>query len=255
MKKQLLVLVLIIMGLTGYAKAKTVNLLVDQRNFYPFSYKTKAGQIEGIHIDIVKKALKELAYDVVITAYPRKRCYYLIKEIKADGMISVAYSSGAAVFFEFPPSAATDKRSEWRITQIDYMVATYRRNGFRYKGDHQTLPNSVRIPFGETFASDLLKEGFHIDEGGYDDRSNFRKLIRDKDGAVIVNSVMGEKIIEELNIVDQVTIHSIPFVSESYYLAFSKQDHLSLKEKHEIWTEIVHWRNDYVFMLQVFSKY
>lgn len=232
--------------------AKSITLAVDERDWSPFTFQEK-GRPSGMHIELVTHALQELGYEVKIIPYPRKRSIHNTNSGNVDGMISITFHPKLALTMTFPKDAAPAIESAWRIMQVDHVLVTP-KTGFDYSGDLKTLPMPVRIPQGETIGLDLKKAGLQVDEGR-SDILNFRKMVRDRDGSVVTTSIIAERIIEAPAFKDKIKIHAIPISSQSYFLAFSRVSPFSYEEKQRIWNEIQKWRNDYVFMLQVFAKY
>lgn len=87
------------------------------------------------------------------------------------------------------------------------------------------------------------------------DAQNFGKLIRDRKGAVITTSVVAEIMNRKLKYRNKLKISATPVRSDSYYLVFSKKSRFAYTEKKRVWQEIARWRDDYIFMLQVYSQY
>ncbi|MDM8516501.1 hypothetical protein QUF76_09895, partial [Desulfobacterales bacterium HSG16] len=146
------------------------------------------------------------------------------------------------------------QESKWRIMQVDHMVITHMDSQYEFEGDIKTLPAPIRLPFGEALATDLEKAGLKVDMAK-EARNNFRKLMRDKTGVVITTSVMAEEMNKQFEFKDKFIISPTPLASQSYFLAFSKKSEVSDDEKKKIWEEIARWRDDYLFMLQIFAQY
>lgn len=249
-------LIVIIWTITTMAaqplSAKSLTLSVDERDWFPFTFQ-KTGASTGMHIELVTHALQKLGYKVNIIPYPRKRAIHNAKSGLVDGMVSISFHPNLSSTMIFPKDAAIEKESAWRIMQVDHVLITPKTE-FDYSGDLKTVPVPVRIPSGETISLHLKKAGLKVDEAR-SDLVNFRKMNRDRDGSVVSTSIMAERLNENPVFADKIKIHAIPISSQSYFLAFSRVSSLSHEEKQQIWDEIQKWRNDYVFMLQVYAKY
>lgn len=232
--------------------AQTLTLAVDSRYWYPFTYQVD-GNAGGMHIDIVKKALTDLGYSVDIQPYPRKRCFFSADNGTVDGMISVAYHESLSEIFSFPSDAKEPHESDWRIMQVDHVVISCDPN-YDYDGILSHLPTPIRLPVGESLSFDLTQAGLAVDEAKTDIQ-NMRKLIRDQRGVVITSSVLAEKMASDREFDGRVFINATPVSSQSYFLAFSKKSSLSQEEQMKIWERIKALREDYVYMLQLFSQY
>jgi polar amino acid transport system substrate-binding protein len=236
-----------------FSHADSIKLGCDYRYWYPFTYEEKK-IAKGMHVDIVRKALETLGYQIKIVSLPRKRCIISAQNGDIDGIISIAFHPELVKFLAFPEDVTQTKESSGRIMQIDQVVVTYIDNPYEFEGDIRSLPIPVRIPRGESLMADLGKTGLKVEETN-SDKQNFGKLIRDKIGVVITSSMIAENMELDPVFKGKFKINSKPLVSESYHLAFSAKTRLTATEKASIWREIEKWRNDYVFMQQVYSQY
>ncbi|MBA4368498.1 MAG: hypothetical protein C0403_12775 [Desulfobacterium sp.] len=236
-----------------FSHADLIKLGCDYRYWYPFTYEEK-GKAKGMHVDIVRKALESLGYQIEIVSLPRKRCIISAQNGEIDGIISIAFHPELTKFLEFPQDVTQIKESSGRIMQIDHVVVTYIDNPYEFKGDIRSLPIPVRIPRGESLVADLGKIGLKVEEAN-SDKQNFGKLIRDKIGVVITSSMIAENMDLDPAFKGKFKINPTTLASESYHLAFSAKTRLTAAEKTYIWREIEKWRNDYVFMQQVYSQY
>lgn len=224
-----------------------------ERDWYPFLFK-QDGLPQGIFYDIVGKALASLEIKSEIAFVPVKRAIHYAKYGKADGIIALGYQSGLEPFLDYPPGADTGAESAWRIIQIDHVVVSSATGNYEYDGDLKTIPHPVRILTGAPIVENLEKTGVRY-ETVANDSQNFGKLIRDGNGAIITTSVVAEIMNRKPIYRNKIKISATPVSSDSYHLVFSKKSRLSGAEKQRLWQEIARWRNDYIFMLQVFSQY
>ncbi len=236
-----------------FAGAETIKLCSDARDWYPFTYEEDS-QAKGMHVDIVIHALRHGGHEYEIFPYPRRRCIHYVRRGKMDGMISIAYDPVLAEFFDYPPGAQTEGVSDWRIMQVDHVVVTPASTAYEFTGDIRSIPEPVRVPAGETIMAPLRTAGLKIVEV-QTDRQTFSMLIRDETGSLITTSIIAETMNEDPKYHGKFTIQPAPLTSQSYFLAFSKRSPLSQEVRQQIWEEIVTWRKDYVYMLQLFALY
>ncbi len=255
MKRSLLIVILILcwVSVPGGSSAETLKLCADGRDWYPFTYR-EGIQAKGLHVDIVTKALESLGYAFDIVPYPRNQCISHVQDGDMDGMISLAYDSNLARFLTYPPGAKDAAVSKWRIMQVDHVVVTYIEDDYEFEGKIETLPPPVRIPSGETITSEFQKIWPKI-EKAVTDEENFYNLLQERTGVVITTSVMAETMNKNPQYRGLFKIQATPLASQSYYLVFSRTARIALEEKQRIWEEIARWRDDYVFMLQLFAQY
>ncbi len=239
--------------LPAVSVADVLNLCADGRDWYPFTYR-EGLRSRGMHVDIVTQALQHLDYDYTVIPSPRDRCIAHVQSGEMDGMISVAYNSNLARFLTYPPDAKNAQESQWRIMQVDHVVVTYLEDDYEFDGNVETLPAPIRIPSGETITNDFQQVWSKIEKAPTDEE-NFYNLVRDRVGVVITTSMMAENMNQHPRYQGLFRIQSTPVASLSYYLAFSRKSDISFEDKKRIWHEIAKWRNDYVFMLQMFAQY
>lgn len=236
----------------GSASARILKLTIDERNWYPFTY-VENNTPMGMHVELVKKALENLDYQIEIDYLPRRRCLFSIEQGSVDAMISISYNQEISGSIDFPKDADKPGESEWRIMQVDHVVVTA-INNYEFDGKIESLPEPVRIPYGESLTTEITAKGKLTDEAKTDEQ-NFGKMLRDQNGCVITTTMIAEKMALDPKYSGKIYIHSIPIASLSYHLGFSKKSTLTSEEKQKIWDEIKKWRNDYVFMLQLYSQY
>lgn len=246
---------LIVFSCTRTAPASDEHLKLNclERYWYPFLY-SQDDQTKGILYDIVSKALENLKIKALAEPVPFRRAMVNVREGKVDGVVAVGYQPDMMQDLDYPPNADKDLESPWRILQVDYVVVSYAKNSYEFEGSLKTLPDPVRLLQDVPIIDDLSKMGIDVQEVR-DDVQNFHKLMRDKNGVIITTSVTAEMMNRDPRFIGRIKIHAIPVASHSYFLAFSKKSRLSSEDKMRIWKEIKRWRDDYIFMLKVFSKY
>lgn len=234
----------------GYAR--TLKMAIDERNWYPFTY-VERNVPSGMHVELVKKVMTTLGYTYSIDFFPRKRCLFSLETGGIDAMISISYSQDIAKNIDFPEDSDKTTESPWRIMQVDHVVVTM-KSPFEFDGKIENLPEPVRIPSGESITSYISGKGKIVDDARTDEQ-NFAKMRRDMNGCVITTTMVAEKMAASPEFAGILSIHAIPVASMSYHLAFSKKTDISMAEKKALWEEIKKWRDNYVFMLQLYSQY
>ncbi len=246
-------LFLLLYFLSDAAMAQNLTMGCSDRNWYPFLY-TRDQQVGGILYDITRKAFDSLGITPKIESLPFRRAIAYARKGKVDCVIAVPFDPVLARDLDYPPGAENDMESPWRIMQVDYVVVSAAGNNYLFEGNLKTLPVPIRLLSDAPVIDDLNKKGIGFQEVR-EDEQNFLKLIRDRAGVVITTSVVAEAMNLDPRFRGKLEIHGIPVASRAYYLAFSKRSHLSMGQKEKVWKEIIRWRDDYIFMLQVFSRY
>jgi len=225
----------------------------SDRYWYPFLY-TQDDRVGGMLYDIVEKAIGSLNMEARIEPVPFRRAIARARSGKTDGVIAVGFSPDLSRVLDYPPGAQEDMESPWRIMQVDFVVVSMTEDSYEFEGDPKTLPPPVRVLQGTPMVDDLSKAGVGVQEVR-EEVQNFLKLDRDRKGVIITTSLAAEMMNRDPRFNGRIKIHATPVASYSYYLAFSKKSRISAEEKERIWKEISRWRDDYIFMLQVFSQY
>ncbi len=242
-------------GSVAFADAKVrIKICTDENMWLPFTFKNKNGLAAGVHVDIVRQALNNLGYLAQFTPLPWKRCLSETEEGKWDGIVSVSYKDERAVFLHYPDDAKTAERSEYRITQAEYVVITYKDDPYEYDGNPESLPQPIRLPAGYSIVDDLKQKGI-IAETAKGDQNNFAKLVRDKKGVVITLPDSAERFNSKEFFNGQLKINPKPYTSKSYFFGIAKKSALNEAARRAIWNEIARLREDKRFMEQVMSRY
>ena len=253
LKKALILSILLVILFTNLAVAKELSLTSPIRHSYPFLY-WDGSQLKGMHIDIVRDALKNLGYDLEIEGLPLKRCLRQTNKGEADGIISLPYDTNYTQL-SFPPDAGEVAESNWRIMQVDNVVVTYESDNYEFDGDVDSLPSPVRIIHGQNILEKKLSGIDARIEKVKTNVQNFKKLMRDEKGVLITTTVTAENMYQDSRFEDMIRIHHRPVTSLSHHLAVAKSSDLTEAEQKNIWDEIAKLRKDYVYMLQLYAQY
>lgn len=238
---------------TPSAGSEILKLNCSDGYWYPFLY-TRNDQAGGILYDIVNKAIESLNMEPMIEPVPFRRAIVRARRGEVDGVITVGFHPDLDPILDYPPGAEKDPESPWRIMQVDHVVVSGAKDEYVFKGDLKTLPPPVRLLQHSPIIEDLHKKGIDAQEV-QEDIQNFLKLMRDGHGVILTTSVFAEMMNRDQRFKGRIKIHGTPVASHSCYLAFAENSSLSPAARKRIWKEIVRWRDDYIFMLQVFSQY
>ncbi|ODN41794.1 substrate-binding periplasmic protein [Piscirickettsia litoralis] len=228
MKLIMIAMFIMVFPLVGFSK--TVKICADKNYWYPFVF-TKDGQVTGLQTDIIKAALTKAGFEYSITPLPWKRCLSEMKKGKVDAAATASYKAKRAVYMNYPKDAATAKESNWRVSQVAYVVVSLAKDNYNYSGDLKTLPQPVYVPSGYSIAEDLRKLGLKVDDKAKSDLNNFKKLKRIKKGSVVTLLQLAQAVIKSPGMEDIFVIQKDPIKSKSYYLPFSKKSSLTESEQ------------------------
>ena len=253
--KAIVIPILIIAWATpGLCRSGAIQVCTDQNYWYPFSY-AQQNEAKGIHIEIAAQALKNLGYAYKFSPLPWKRCLQTAGRGDFDAVLSASYNPQRAHRFIYPPDAADPRPSDWRITQVEYVVITLKGNDYGFEGDMRTLPHPVRSPLGYSIVNDLKDAGIRTVTSP-DIRECMQQLILSGRGSVITPPQNARHLIREPRFAGKLKIHQHPVKSKSYFMVFSRQrGNLAKSEINSIWDEIRKLRSDHAYIDQLFRKY
>ena len=249
-----IILILSLFLSVSVSAAGKIAICSDNNFWYPFTL-VKDGKSAGMHIDIIAKALSNLGYQAEFKPLPWKRC---LSEAEQGGMEAVAtasYKDQRAVFMYYPSDAATAKKSDQRVMQVEYVVVTMADNNYEFNGDVTSIPAPIRAPRGYSIVDDLKKQGVKVDDKANGDENNIKKLIRGGTGSVVTIPEVVKVLSEKAEYKGKLKISAQPLKSKSYFLPISKASKLSTDEREKIWAEIAKVRDDAAFMAEVGAKY
>jgi polar amino acid transport system substrate-binding protein len=245
--KRLLLLILILQSNLSLINAdKKISICIDQNSWLPFTF-VDVDEPSGIHVELAKKALSNLGYDLEISSMPWKRCLYGIKHGTFDAILSVSYKSNRNEYMYYPEDAEYSEKSELRVTSAEYVIVSCSDNPYVWDGDDQSLPEPVRIAFGSGTADRLKEKNIYV-ETARSDKNIYAMLKRDKTGVVLSYKASAEAMLRTERYKNIMKILPIPYISKSYYMGISRKGQISFKEAQIIWEEIAKIRDNEIIM-------
>jgi len=240
--------------------ATSITICTDNNFWYPFTFVKGNNIATGLHIDIIQKALLATGYEPKFMPMSWKDCLNLAKEGKVDAIATASYKDDRAAYLYYPSGAAVDRKSPYRVSQVEYRVITSSINKdgsespYVFNGNLKEIPKPVRVTESYSIITDLRKEGVTVTEGK-NNLENFKNLITEKTGSVIDLNEVAKYLSSQSDFKDKLTIQPHPLSSKSYYLAFTKGGAISLEEAEPIWKEIAIIREDPKLMTEFLKKY
>lgn len=234
--------------------APSVSICSDSAFWYPFTFKNDS-EVTGLHIDIIRKALKNSGISAEFKALPWKRCLKEVENGTIDAVAVASYKDKRAEFMRYPSDAKTNKKSDFRVSQVEYVVITPAGSDYQFAGDVTTIPEPVRAPRGYSIADDLTKKGLSVDSGASGDENNLKKLLRDNDGSLVSIPEVMRKLAKSPTYEGKFKISEVPVKSKSYFLPFSKKSKLNDQQVQKIWDEIAKVRDDEALVAEFAAKY
>lgn len=238
----------------GDCPARAIDICTDQNYWYPFTYE-ESGQSKGIHIDVAAKALTNLGYKPNFTPLPWKRCLEASAMGKYTAVVSASYKPDRARYLAYPPDAALVQVSEWRITQVEYVVITLKNSNLQFRGDLRSLSRPVRAPLGYSIVDDLRNEGIDVLTAP-DIRTCMQQLIKSRRGTVITPPQNARRLNQNPRFSEKIKIHRQPIKTKSYFLVFPRKDQkLSPVQMQAVWNEIARLRTAPEYIDRLFESY
>lgn len=236
-----------------------IKICTDTNYWYPFTF-IKNSTAAGLHIDIINRALKNLGYDPIFKPMDWQECLNEAKAGKVDAVATASYRDDRTMYLNYPAGAATDRKSPWRVSVVEYRVITSaqtpkgEKNTYVFNGDVKTLPQPIRVPKNFSVGADLKKEGLKVKETK-NSLDNFKILAKEQTGCVIDIEEVAEHLKTQPEYAEKLVIQQKPLNIKSYYLAFSKSGNMTSEEEQTIWKEISRVRNDETVMADFLKKY
>ncbi len=236
------------------AESDRIRICIDESFWYPFTL-VRNGQPAGIHVELVKLAIENVGMEAKFLAMPWKRCLRENEQGRVDAVVSASYKAKRAKYLYFPDDAALSKKSPLRLMQIEYVVVTLKKDHYTFTGNLSTLPVPVRIPAGYSLADDLKKKGINVDDSSQSDTANIQKLVRDKEGSVVLIPELATLLDARVANKGKLDISKIPISSKSYYVAFSKKTKIAKKDIQSIWARVAELRDNPSLMAELSAHY
>ncbi len=232
--------------------AKTFTIFMDN-DWFPYTI-VKDKKNFGLHLDIVTKALKGLGYVVDIKARPWRRCLLELESGDVEAIFPASFKENRAVFAHYPADAATSRRSEWRMNQVEHVLVTRPGEDYEFDGDYRTIPQPVNIGVGAGFGDTLDEMGLNV-QRNVSIRGSIGMLILNRTNSVVTNPIIAEEINSNGEFAGKLYIHEKPLRSKSYFLIFSKKGKLPKFERQRIWDAIATVRKDRKWMFHTLDRY
>ncbi len=218
-----------------------LRICIDNNNWLPFIY-LEERKAKGIHIDIISSALNSLDYQYEFLPVPWKRCLKGLEKGFYDAVATASFNSNRNKFLFYPQDAESNNRSEWRVSQVEYIIATPSNQRFTFEGDLTKVPQPIRVPRGYSIAQDLKKKNIEVDDSSINDMQNIKRLLREKNGSVITLPTVIDWYNQ--NYSSNMIYDEQPLTSKSYFFAISRQGQLNKADINIIWQRIADRRSE-----------
>lgn len=233
---------------TVTASAVPLKICIDNNNWLPFIY-IEDSQAKGIHIEIISSTLTSLNYQFEFHPVPWKRCLKGLEQGFYDAVATASYNDERNQYLFYPQDAGKVTHSDWRVSQVEYIIATNADNPFTFEHDLSKIPQPIRVPRGYSIAQDLKNKDIPVDDSSINDMQNIKRLLREQNGSVITLPTVIDWY--NSNYQSDLVYKEVPLTSKSYFFAISRRGQLNQETANRIWQRISESRSK---VLDVLSK-
>lgn len=189
-------------------------------NYPPFEY-VENGKLTGPGYDMIVEAFKRADIEIQVEILPWARILEFVELGKKDVIVDAYKSSERAEFLDFSSTI-----------YVSYPEVLYVRknSNITFDGTSESL-KGLKIGanrdfyHGELFEEALKNNLIELEEI-HEPKINFEKLLNNRIDAVIETIPLGEQLLKEMNLEDEIIALS-PALQDNYsYLGFSKKNNL-----------------------------
>jgi polar amino acid transport system substrate-binding protein len=220
MRRTIIVSIVFLVVLAMYSQPEAANYVFVTLEFPPLEYTGEDGNPKGSAVDMVKRIMSSLGYEVQIKVYPWPKALGMVRAGDADAIFT-AYKTPERVTF-------LDYSEEVFFPQI---VGFYVKKGspITFNGDLNTLRAKhigvvSTISYGPKF--DQMRTQLQVERVERIEQ-NFQKLLSDRIDLLISNVHVADWELQKLQLSEEIVRlpHEVERVSS--YIAFSKRQNLT----------------------------
>jgi hypothetical protein len=249
----------VFLALSGYCSSAlsedAISVCVDKAYWYPFTF-VQINKAEGLYVDMLNEAGKISGDRFRIRPMDWTACLEQARKGEVQMVLRASYVEARAKFLSYPADADSASVSAFRLTQAEYVVVNRKDNPYEFEGNILDLPKPVMVPQGYSVGVDLKAGGLNdVDSASKGDLATLLRLVTQDDGSVVTLRNMAELLAEHPSFKDKLKIQTVPFVSKSYFAAFSSSSNFPLERQQAIWEAIAQVRENKVLMGKLLSQY
>lgn len=241
--KRLFVLMLLLLTCPVAAEEKPpLKICIDNNFWAPYTF-TIHGTPAGLHVEIVTKALDQLAIPYTFSARVWNRCIENAKSGYFDAILSASFAKDRVPYFHFPEDANKVRYSKWRVTQAEYVAVVRVENMLDWNGSELSLPRPVGIPFGYSTVKKFEALGIPV-VSSHKYKDLFYMLFKGRIGSMLVQKETADLYMAEETYWKSLRVLGRTYRSASYFLIFSKKYDIPIEQMQTIWDQIAKVRDD-----------
>lgn len=215
---------------------KPIKICLDSADWRPFIYQ-ESGQVKGMHIETIRSSLNTMNLSYEFIPAPWKRCLKGVEKGRYDAIATASFNQDRAAYLWYP-SDASALISTARVGQVQYNIIVHSSSNFQYDNGLTEVPQPVRVPRDYSIGKDLKAMGIEIDDSSLNDLQNLKRLVREKNGAVIALPSLVTWANQHEEFAGKIKLIEKPLKSKSYFLVFSKKGQINADQAQAIWQQI-----------------
>lgn len=236
-KRLLKPFILLLCLISSTLSAKSLNICVDDSDWMPYIYHQE-DSLQGIHIDIIRSSLDSLGLDYQFQQVPWKRCLKGLEKGRYDAVATASYSAERNEYLCYPKDASITVYSQWRVGQVEYVIALPSGSDYSYDDNPFSIPQPVRTPRGYSIGHDLRATGIEVDSSAANDLQNIKRMLRAQSGSVITLPSIVGWLNKQKAFSGKLKFSEKPLKSKSYFFAISRNGSLTELQANTIWGAI-----------------
>ncbi|NVK25218.1 MAG: transporter substrate-binding domain-containing protein [Gammaproteobacteria bacterium] len=221
-----------LISIKSYASKQLELTICHEANSYPPYIYAEEGLSTGLLVDIIEQSAHLSSIRLTLYSSSWLRCQKDVQSGRADALFAMVKTKEREKLFQFPP----DEPDVFFLWHAQYPVFYERSRGFDYEN---YIPNKgIAAPLGYV-VKDLLKKKNWLSPYPYEPSEGLPMVAANKLDGYVVERLIGEKLLEQLKISNQVEATEISLLNTNWYVPFNRQFYQANKPKVDLfWSNI-----------------
>ena len=235
------------------ALADTLKVAAENNSYVPWVLDKNA--TEGVDVELIKIAGKNLGHTIEFVTMPWKRCLDTLQKNKVDGVFSASYKDKRLKYGVYPMANGKHDGSK-RLHTDSYSLWILKDSNVGWDGDaFSNLTQNIGAQRGYSIIDKLIDKGAKVYEGN-DAISLMKMLSIGRIDGVATLTTQGDSVLaQDAALGAKIKKITAPLAEKPYYMMFS---HEMNKNKPELvkafWTELEKVRTSDLYK-QIYDKY
>lgn len=172
--------------------------------------------------DLVIETTRALNIQAEFVNFPWKRCIALLNAGEVDGIFAAIWQKAREAWGVFPKTGQQPD-SRYSLWRVQYQVYTHKDSSLTWDGkSFSNIKTGIAAPLGY-IAEQKLKQMGVLSRNSYTPNEGLRLVGLNRLDGFVVESNIGDHIVHDLNIQDEVMTLPTPFMTADWYLPLSHQ--------------------------------